>query len=223
MFDLGFQSVTSFSAIQIKSRRVFEGVRRGMTKQKLNLRDIRMLLVDSDRYGVAVLIQMLHGLGLDRIKTVDTGAAAQQQLENAEYDLCLCEGDLPDMKAVDLLCWIRRQSAAVRFMPVIALTSYSYFCHVSAFRDAGAHLVIRKPPSPQILFDRIAWVGRPGRPFVESETYVGPDRRFKSIEPPERVGRRAADISADAGRATGSSISQDETEALAKPMKAIAE
>ena len=52
------------------------------------------------------------------------------------------------------------------------------------------------------MYDRLAWAAQPKRAFVESETYVGPDRRFRLLPPPGVVGRRATDLSIEIGAAT---------------------
>lgn len=95
-------------------------------------------------------------------------------------------------------------------------------CPPAKARDCGANVVIRKPVSPQILFDRLAWVSRVQRPFIECESYIGPDRRFKSIGPPGGVGRRSTDLSADVGTAKEPNMSQDEIDMLFKPAKIAA-
>ncbi len=159
----------------------------------MSLKRIRTLLVDGDDCGVKLLVPMLHALGLDGVKVVDTAAAARKELEAHDYQLCICESDLPDMKGTELLRWIRRQPAAKRALPTLVLTRDADVRTVAAFRDAGAHLVMRKPASPQALHDRIAWVSRTPRDFVVCATYAGPDRRFKSQAPPGGVPRRATD------------------------------
>jgi hypothetical protein len=45
-----------------------------------------------------------------------------------------------------------------------------------------------KPLTPKAVLDRIIWVARAGRRFVESDKFVGPDRRFKDAGVPEGVG-----------------------------------
>ena len=149
--------------------------------------------------------------------------AAREQLGEAEYQLCLIEADLPDMAAPDLLKWIRRQPGEVRFLPVLAMTGYGDLQNVTAMRDAGAHLVIKKPASPHALYERIAWVCRPTRDFIETPSYVGPDRRFHNIGPPGGVPRRTGDLSIEVGAASGPNMSQDEIDSLMRPMKIMAE
>jgi hypothetical protein len=43
------------------------------------------------------------------------------------------------------------------------------------------------------LLQRILWVSRDKRPFVEVGEYLGPDRRFKMDGPPQGMARREGD------------------------------
>ncbi len=191
--------------------------------ERMNLKEVRALVVDADQFGATVLVQMLHGLGLDSIKVEASAAGARRELESSDYELLICEADLPDMKGPDLVRWIRRLPSQTRFLPTLVLTGYSDFRNVVAFRDAGAHFVVRKPASPQALFDRIAWVSRPSRSFIECESYVGPDRRFRSMGPPGGVPRRATDLSTELGDASEPNMSQDEIDNLMRPTRILAE
>ena len=50
-----------------------------------------------------------------------------------------------------------------------------------------------KPVSAQVLFDRVAWIAKTPRAYIETGDYVGPDRRFKELVPPGGVYRRETD------------------------------
>ena len=193
-----------------------------MSAAKMNLGGVTALIVDDDKYGVTVLVQMLRGMGLDETTVVETGAEAKRVLTNHLFDLCIVEGELPDMKGSEVIQWIRHLDSAARFTPIIVLTGYSRASSVAAARDAGAHIVIRKPASPQILYDRIAWAARSPRPFVDAPVYAGPDRRFRSLGPPGGEGRRATDLKGDIGEATEPNMSQEEIDAMIRPTKIFA-
>lgn len=190
--------------------------------ERMNLKGVRTLLVDGDPFAIGLLTQMLHGLGCDQVVTAASAAEARQQLENGEWELCICEADLPDMPGADLVRWMRRLPVPRRFVPILALTGYSNSHTVTALRDAGAHLVMKKPPSAQALYDRIAWVSKSPRDFIETENYAGPDRRFKFIGPPGGVGRRASDLPAELGDAMEPNMSQDEIDNLMRPTRVVA-
>jgi CheY-like chemotaxis protein len=194
-----------------------------MTPDRLRLDGIRTLVADGDPAGGALLLEMLRGLGFTSVKLAETAKAAQAALEQDGYDLCLCDAALPDAGGADLIRAVRAAPAPLRFLPILAMTGYAAEAQVLALRDAGAHLVMKKPLSPQSLYDRLAWVAQPRRAFIESPAYVGPDRRFRCLGPPGGIGRRATDLSIEIGAATEPNLSQDEIDSLIKPMKVMAE
>ena len=137
---------------------------------------------------------MLRGFGLQAILSCENGAEAQELLKTNHVDLCLIEADLPDMSGADLIRWIRReQKDPLRFVPIIVLSGYTQRRMLSANRDAGANLLLKKPISAQAVFDRIAWVARTPRPYIETGAYVGPDRRVRQVLPPDNAYKRESD------------------------------
>ncbi|SRR5579885_725153 len=167
-----------------------------MASQQANLTNATALLVDSDHFTRGIIAQMLRGFGLEAPVLLGTGKEAQDFLLHNYVDICIIEAMLPDMMGTDLVTWIRRREASqIRFVPIIVLTGYTQFNLVSEARDAGASLVVKKPVSAQMLWDRIVWAGRSNRAFIETADYVGPDRRFRSLGPPNGIGRRETDRS----------------------------
>jgi len=164
-----------------------------MAQARLNLKGVTALVVDSDRFTRNLVAQMLRGFGIDAPGQCETGMDAISYLQHHYVDLCIVEAVLPDMESPELIGWIRRQEKAMRFIPVIVLTGYTQLRMVEAARDGGANNIVKKPVSPQGLFDRITWVARVSRPFIETADFVGPDRRFRTIEPPDGVYKRDTD------------------------------
>jgi two-component system, chemotaxis family, chemotaxis protein CheY len=163
-----------------------------MSQPSLNLRGAVTILVDNDHFTRSLVANMMRGFGMDSPITFDTGAAAKDYLKRHHADLCIVEAVLPDMNSAALTRWIRRQEKnPFRFIPIIVLTGYTQAKNVEAARDTGANVVVKKPVSPQTLFDHINWVARTARPFIEAGGYMGPDRRFKNALPPGAAERRA--------------------------------
>ena len=66
------------------------------------------------------------------------------------------------------------------------------------------------------------FVARENRQFVVAPGYVGPDRRFKNVGPPAGTdGRRSDDLTAEVPDAAEPNMSQDELDAMFKPMKVM--
>jgi DNA-binding response OmpR family regulator len=165
-----------------------------VAQSRLNLRGATTLLVDSDAFTRGLIAQMVRGFGMDTPTTYETGAAAKSHLQHHYIDLCILEAVLPDMECAQLIKWIRRQDKSpLRFIPIIVLTSYTQHRHVAMARDAGANLIVKKPVSPRVLLDRIVWVAKTSRPFIETANYAGPDRRFRTLEPLDGNYKRETD------------------------------
>ncbi len=188
--------------------------------EKLNFAQIEALVVDADQYSTSILGQILRGFGLSKHVMIETGEEATHRLANGHFDLLICDALLPDMNAGDLIKWVRRQpTLAVKYMPIVVLTGYTQHSNVVNMRDAGANIVVRKPVAPNILFDHIAWSARTERPFIETDNYIGPDRRFKNTGPPEGTGRRKSDLPVEIGVAIDPNMSQEEVDSLMRPTK----
>lgn len=193
-----------------------------MSRARMKLGGIATLVADGDNHAVMLLQQMMRGLGMDSPAVAHSGAEARQLLENRTFDLCLIEGRLPDISGAELIEELRRRPAPMKYVPILVLTGYSHLRAVTQVRDAGAHLVVKKPLSPQVLYDHIAWAAHSSRPFLETGGFVGPDRRFKFTGPPEGTGRRDTDLSAEIGEATQPNMSQAEIDAMIKPTRIVA-
>ena len=188
--------------------------------EKLNFSQVSALIVDGDNYATGILGQILRGFGLTRYTIAENGETAKRMFQSGHYDLVICEYVLPDMPAEDFVRWIRRlPDAASKFVPILMLTGYTQFSNVAAARDCGANVVVRKPVAPNVLFDHLAWSAEGERPFIETENYVGPCRRFKFSGPPNGIGRRATDLSAEVGAAVEPNMSQDQIDSIIKPTK----
>jgi DNA-binding response OmpR family regulator len=166
----------------------------------MNLKGVTSLLLDSDVFSRGLITSMLRGFGMEPPVIGQKGADAMAYLQNHCVDLCVIEAMLPDMTGAEFIRWVRRpEMGAVRFMPVIVLSSYTQLRLVADARDGGAHIIVRKPLSPQGLFDRIAWVARAQRPFIDGAAYAGPDRRFRVADPSTYRPKRAGDARDPAG------------------------
>jgi CheY-like chemotaxis protein len=166
-----------------------------MASSRLNLKNVTGVLVDRDTFTRGLIAQMLRGFGISNILVAASGAEAKELVLANRTDICFVEGALPDTSAADFIRWIRGQASnPLRFVPVIVLSGYTQLRLIAQARDGGAHTVIKKPVSPQTLFDRIGWAANFSRPFLETPKYIGPDRRFHNLSPPDSKMKRETDI-----------------------------
>lgn len=186
----------------------------------VNFSKVQALIVDSDNFSVEILRQIFDGFGMPEAASASDGEAAMAVLQNGKFDLLVCEAMLKDMPGANLVRWVRSQAnPRLRYMPILMLTGHTQLGNVESGRDSGVNVVIKKPVSPVVLYDRLVWAADSPRPFVETETYVGPDRRFKFTGMPEGGGRRQTDLVGDIGDAKEPNLSQDEIDGFMKPAR----
>lgn len=189
--------------------------------QTYNFQSVVALVADGDTHATDISLRILRGFGVEQALSARSGEEVKQMLlAGKRVDLLVCEALLSDMRGEDLVEWIRRQEDQdFRCIPIVIVTGHTQPQNVLALRDSGANGVICKPIAAGQLFDRIVWAASSERKFVISESYVGPDRRFRNVGPPNGVGRRATDLSATVGDAVDPNLSQDEIDCFIKPMK----
>jgi CheY-like chemotaxis protein len=194
-------------------------VARDFAKLRINLEKATVLLVDENASGLDLLTTLVGGFGFGERLRAASSAQAVEMLQQHNVDLILAEAALSGMDGFDFVHWLRRSGLKPNaFCPVILVTGHTPLAKVEKARDCGANYIVAKPVTPLTLIERIVFVSKDARPFVESDTYIGPDRRFKNDGPPEGSnGRRRTDLQDFAAER---SLSQSEIDALLKPTKA---
>jgi CheY-like chemotaxis protein len=177
----------------------------------LDLATASIMIVGDKANEQDILAQMLSGFGVTTVQRRASAAEALRALLNETFDLALIDGEMKGNDGYELVHDIRRQSKeSVRCLPIIVIRGHVKKNDVFRARDCGANFVVVKPLLPQVLFDRIVWLARDQRRFVECDTYVGPDRRIKAFGPPLGMkGRRSDDLSEHVGEAKEPNLSQD--------------
>ena len=167
-----------------------------IAQPRINLAAARILLIDSSAQGRQLVAQMLYGMGAREMTRAETLDAAWRAVRNSEFELILCSSTLSDGDGYDFVRALRTSDLEPnRFAPIVLLTGHTSISAMQRARDCGANIVVAKPVSAASLLERIVWLGRDKRPFIEVDgVYAGPDRRFKQLGPPPGApGRRRED------------------------------
>lgn len=166
----------------------------GVDKSWINLERVSLLLVDDSALGVDILRQLFAGFGVRHAMRCSSAEEAQELIKTTEFDLIVSNDILPDMSGYDLIHWLRRAGLEPNsFTPAIIVSSHTRRSDVGRARDCGANFVIAKPISTRVLLERVMWVAREKRPFVDAGDYIGPERRFHDEGVPKSGGRRRGD------------------------------
>lgn len=157
----------------------------------INLTAAVTMVVDDSPFALDVTSQVLMGFGMRTHHACQSAAEAMEILKEQNVDLILVDCEMPGIDGFELVRWLRRSGLEPNaFVPVIMTAAHIRRPRVTEARDCGASFILTKPFSATTLLERIVWVARDGRPFLEVGDYFGPDRRFRT-NPKPREERRA--------------------------------
>ncbi len=159
----------------------------------VNLSGAVTMVVDDSAFALELTGQALMAFGVRARHACLSAAEAKDILKEQTIDLLLVDCEMPGMDGFELVRWLRRSGLEPNaFIPVIMTAAHIRRPRVAEARDCGASFIITKPFSATTLLERIVWVGRDNRPFLEVGDYFGPDRRFRKAPVPGE--ERRADL-----------------------------
>ncbi len=157
-----------------------------------NLTGAITMVVDDSAFGMDLTTEALRGFGIRTRHCCRSAAEAIDILKDNSIDLMLVDCEMPGMDGHELVRWLRNSRLDPNaYVPVIMTAGHVRRSKVGAVRDCGANFLVTKPFSAAVVLERIIWVARDSRPFLEAGDYMGPDRRFKPSEPREKYERRS--------------------------------
>ena len=191
------------------------------SSDRINLERIVFLLVDDNLQSLDIIASAISGFGVRNVIKRSSAKEARDVLGKTTVDFIITDAEMPEETGYQLVRWIRCEGGEQnKYVPAIICTGHTRQSQVMAGRDCGPHFVIAKPITPKVLLERIFWVARDERSFVECEPYSGPDRRFKRMGPPAGIdGRRRDDVTGQLGLAKEPNLSQDEIDSFMKPAR----
>ena len=117
---------------------------------------MRILVVDDSKVARAVLKKLLGELGYTDVAEASDGVEAMEWLDREPLDLVITDWNMPNLDGMGLVKAI--QDSEVRDVPVLMVSSESYFNRIVEVMRAGAEGYIRKPFTAQTLRAKITEV-----------------------------------------------------------------
>lgn len=187
------------------------------SRVRFNLERASVLVLDESAMGMSIMLQILSGFGVKALHRCETVDEAKDAIAKVEIDLIVCDA-MPGGEGYDFVEWLRRSRIEPNcYVPVLLTSGHTPSNAVARARDCGAHFVMAKPLTPIAVLERILWIAKEGRRFVECDTYLGPDRRFKNEGVPAGItGRRRDDLQGDIGEADTPNMDQEVIDSLMK-------
>ena len=150
----------------------------------INLTGAVTMVVDDSPFSAEITTSALLGFGIRTKYSCRSAPDAMAILAEAEIDLLVVDCEMPGMDGFELVQWLRRSGPPNAFVPVIMTAAHIRRSMVNKARNCGANFIVTKPFSASSLLERIVWVARDNRPFLEVGEYFGPDRRFRAGDAP---------------------------------------
>lgn len=159
----------------------------------MSLRKLEVLVADDHRLTRDMVGQVLRTLECKRVRFVADGANAFSEIIEFPPDIAIIDYDMP-LDGLSLLTKIRRAANSPDpSLPVIVMTSLTDLKRVRNLRDAGASEVIAKPFNAAAILSRMAALIDHPRAFIQTRSFVGPDRRRRAVQGYAGPLRRSSD------------------------------
>ncbi|UPT64468.1 MAG: response regulator [Hyphomonadaceae bacterium JAD_PAG50586_4] len=190
---------------------------------RINLSKASILAIETSQHAVDTLAQICKGFEAREVHRCLTIAEAETALRLRQVNLILINPSIEADAGFDFIRALRSSGAEpLCSVPIIVFCGHATPGDVARCRNTGANFVVAKPISSGALLQRIEWVARDQRQFVDTGDYVGPDRRFKfEGPPPGMAGRREGDKLVPLGDAQEPNLSQNDIDAFLKPQKVM--
>lgn len=157
-----------------------------------NLVGCTVLIADEDSYISRILASVLAAFDLGKIEEVRSFDEALAMLRHQDVSCIVLDWMDDGGSGLELVNFIRRDDQSPdREMPIILLTARTELSSIYAARDHGVSEIVAKPFSAAELLKKLLASLFRGRPFIEMDTYMGPDRRRRNRpwDGPERRGK----------------------------------
>ena len=160
----------------------------------IDLREIKVLVVDDNRHMRYIVKTILHALGCTDIRDSSDAAAAFKELRGIPPDLIIVDWKMEPLDGLDFTRLVRTAKDSPNpYIPIIMLSAHTEHRRVAEARDAGVNEFLAKPISVQSLARRIESIINHPRHFVRTKTYFGPCRRRQEFGPPKGLEERRQD------------------------------
>ena len=134
---------------------------------------LRVLVVDDAAFIREMVRKAIRGrFPSMQVEDAINGRKAQQLMEKSEFDLVLCDWEMPEMSGIELLTWVRQEKKSK--VPFVMVTSRGDKANVVEAIQAGVTDYIGKPFSNEGLLNKIIKVMSKRHNLRDLEGGTGP-------------------------------------------------
>ncbi|MDA7946822.1 MAG: response regulator [Hyphomicrobiaceae bacterium] len=148
-----------------------------MYTRKFDFSRLRVLVVENHALMRRLLGEMLRGFGVQYITFARDVPDSIEHIYGETFDLVILDFFLGELDGADFAKFVRFDDNCMnREVPILLVTATPNHHKVLKVLDAGINAMLAKPIAAKDLYDRIHAILTNPRPFVISDTYVGPAR-----------------------------------------------
>ena len=124
---------------------------------------LKAIIVDDARFIRELVTKILHDAFPESVvKAAESGDAGKKLLSQENFDIVLCDWEMPGMSGLELLQWTRQQPS-YQTVPFLMITSRGEREYVLKAVSSGVNDYIGKPFEPQQLIDKVkTWLEKGG-------------------------------------------------------------
>lgn len=159
------------------------------------LNKLSVLIVEDTPALKKLMISTLNALGIGTIYSAADGKQAFEIFCRQNPDLVITDWLMEPLNGLELVHQMRTSKASPnKMVPIILMTGYSAQPRIENARDQGITEFLVKPFTAAELSRKISYIIDKPRDFVETQTYIGPDRRRRKIDNYDGPLRRNEDM-----------------------------
>ena len=145
---------------------------------QVDVSQLRFLIADDSHHMRRVIRAVLHGFGGRDIFEAQDGGMAFELYCQRKPDIVVLDWEMPVLDGIGFARRVRVPGSKPNpFVPIIMLTAHAERALVLQAREAGVTEFLCKPVSAKRLYERILNIVLRPRPFIQTDTFFGPDRR----------------------------------------------
>ncbi|MCB1555806.1 MAG: response regulator [Alphaproteobacteria bacterium] len=136
-------------------------------------------LIVEDNYPMREITKaLLESFGVGTVVVANDGEEGLHQYKKTNPDIIILDWMMEHMNGLTFTVQIRNDKTGPNpYVPIILMTGFNEENRVKEARDCGITEYLAKPFTAKTLYSRVTQVIERPRPFVQSEDFLGPDRR----------------------------------------------
>lgn len=144
----------------------------------LDLGGLSLLVINDNEFVRTYMERLFSIMRVGSVATCASPRSARAEIATVQPDIVVIDLDLTGVDGLALLQEIRHGGAGIPSdIAILVASAYVDRDYVAKARDSGANWILVKPLTFRRLYEGLVRVIMDDRPFVQSESYHGPDRR----------------------------------------------